>query len=284
MLSTDLAQQVQLIELQARKILTGNLVGDYSTRLKGTGFEFDQVREYDAGDDVRFIDWKSSARTGRLLTKQYLDERNRTVMIMLDLSASNRFGARQALQAQAAALLAAVAHYGKDRVGLLLFAEQVIKYVAPNKGATHLWGLYQDIFTTLAGPGTDFNAAFDLLAQRAGRERWLLFVVSDFITDQLEQPQLRWAAQQHDLIALRCLDAQAQQLPELGLLQLTDLESGTELEVTAGQYAKINQLLQERLQAQSLLLGRLGIALLELADQAQLVPALLALFQQRLLY
>lgn len=291
MLAPDLAQQIQLIELQARKILTGNLSGEYHTRLKGAGLEFDQVREYSAGDDIRFIDWKSSARTGRLLTKQYLDERNRTVMILLDISASNRFGDQQQLMAQIAALLAAVAHYGKDRVGLSLFAGEVLKYVAPNRGLAHLMGLYQDIFVntnatpaTAAAPITSLKKALELVAQRTGRERLLLFIISDLIVAEDYQWQLSLAAQQHDVIVLRCLDPQAQQLPNWGLLTVADLESGVSCELESAQYAQLNQLLQQRFQAQTQQFRQLGVELLELVSQAQIVTDLVRLFQQRVLY
>ncbi|HLB40214.1 MAG TPA: DUF58 domain-containing protein, partial [Candidatus Babeliales bacterium] len=246
---------------------------------------------------IRFIDWKSSARTGRLLTKQYLDERNRTVMVLLDVSASNQFGAQYQLMAQIAALLVAVAHYGKDRVGLSLFADEVVKYIAPNQGLMHLMGLYQDIFAAdesvsanhkdgmvRYASATSLKNALDFLAQRASRERWLLFIISDFITPDDYYRPLQLIAQQHDVIALRCLDPQAQQLPALGLLTLTDLETGTVCEVTPAQYEQLNQLLAQRLQTQTQQLRQSGIALLELVSQSQVVADLSQLFQQRALY
>ena len=129
MISKDVAQQIWRIQLKTRKILSGTMVGDHSTANKGVGFEFDQVREYQQGDDVRFIDWKSTARTGKLLTKQYFEERNHNLMILLDVSASSFVGRSSSgkfgFMAELAAIFALVAEYSKDGVGITLFSDQI---------------------------------------------------------------------------------------------------------------------------------------------------------------
>ncbi len=302
MLANNLSAQIQLIQLRAKKVLSGNLIGDYHTVLKGSGFEFDQVREYDSSDDIRFIDWKSSARTGRLLTKQYLDERNRTVMIMLDVSSSNNFGNKWVNLSQAAALLAAVANYSKDHVGLILFTDTVVHYLPPNKGAQQMALIYQAIFSdkfnlnlnnldhknnnnnNFKNTGTDIGVALDYLAKNLGREKIICFLISDFIDLKDFSRQLRWAAQQHDLIAIRCLEQQELELPNVGLIMLEDPETGVILELDTAKFQASEICVQQRIVAQERLFRASGIDLLSLYNQEQLVGLLIKLFQQRMLY
>lgn len=291
MLSDKLSAQIQLIQLRAKKVLSGNLIGDYHTVLKGAGFEFDQVREYDPGDDTRFIDWKSSARTGRLLTKQYLDERNRTIIVMLDISSSNHFGNKWANLSQAAALLAAVANYSKDHVGLLLFADTVVHYLPPNKGAQQMALIYQAIFSDKFKPslnnkntGTDIGVALNYIAKNLGREKTICFLISDFIDSKDFSQQLRWIAQQHDLIAIRCLEQQELELPNLGLIALEDPETGIILELDTARFQALEICIKQRIVAQEKLFRATGVDLLNLYHQAQLVESLIKLFQQRMLY
>jgi uncharacterized protein (DUF58 family) len=288
MLADKLSAQIQLIQLRAKKVLSGNLIGDYHTVLKGAGFEFDQVREYDPGDDTRFIDWKSSARTGRLLTKQYLDERNRTVIILLDVSSSNSFGNKWANLSQAAALLAAVANYGKDHVGLVLFADTVVHYLPPNKGAQQMALIYQAIFnlnhSKNKNTGTDIGVALNYIAKNLGREKTILFLISDFIDQKDFLQQLRWAAQQHDLIAIRCLEQQELELSDLGLVVLEDPETGEILELDTTKFQALGICVKQRIVAQEKLFRAAGVDLLNLDNQEQLVGLLIKLFQQRMLY
>ncbi|HLB94444.1 MAG TPA: DUF58 domain-containing protein, partial [Candidatus Babeliales bacterium] len=298
------------IQLRAKKVLSGNLIGDYHTVLKGAGFEFDQVREYDPGDDTRFIDWKSSARTGRLLTKQYLDERNRTVIILLDVSGSNKFGNKWANLSQTAALLAAVANYSKDHVGLLLFADTVVHYLPPHKGAQQMALIYQTIFgdkfnlsssnlkhsigssktissennKNIGVAGTDIGGALDHLAKMVGREKTICFLVSDLIDTHDFARQLRWTAQQHDLIAIRYLEQQELELPDLGLIMLEDPETGVTIELDTTRCAELTVGVKQRIVAQEKLFRAAGADLLNLYNQEQLVGLLIKLFQQRMLY
>ena len=134
-LSKDVLQKIKHIEIQTRRLLSGSLIGDYSSTQKGSGMEFDQIREYQQGDDIRFIDWNATARSGKILVKQYIDERNRNVMLLVDNSGSTMFGSTEHLKsetiAQVASVLALVADCGKDHVGALLFPEEVTKMFAP---------------------------------------------------------------------------------------------------------------------------------------------------------
>lgn len=289
MLADKLAAQIQLIQLRAKKVLSGNLIGDYHTVLKGAGFEFDQVREYDPSDDTRFIDWKSSARTGRLLTKQYLDERNRTVIILLDISSSRSFGDKWVNLSQAAALLAAVANYSKDHVGLLLFNDTVVHYLPPNKGAQQMALIYQAIFNfnlnkTNNNIGTDIGVALNYLAKNLGRERTICFLISDFIDSKDFSQQLRLVALQHDLIAIRCLEQQELELPDLGLVVLEDPETGVILELDTAQFRAAEIGVEQRIDKQEKLFRTSGVDMLNLYNQEQLVGQLIKFFQQRMLY
>src|SRR5665647_3240289 len=142
MISSEILKKIKQIEIYTQRLLTGSLVGDSRSAIKGQGLEFDQLREYQMGDDVRFIDWSSSARMDKLLVKQYIEERNRTVLLAVDVSASTFFSSDQELKnesmAQIASVLALVADYGKDHVGLILFSDEIEEFVPPSAGRMHV--------------------------------------------------------------------------------------------------------------------------------------------------
>src|SRR5579862_8407903 len=142
MLSPEIIKKIRQIEIATRRLLTGSLVGDSRSAVKGEGFEFDQIRDYQMGDDVRAIDWNSSARMDKLLVKQYIQERNRTVILAVDVSASTLFSSDDALKsdiiAQLASVLALVADYGKDTVSLLLFSDEIELFIPAGRGRQHV--------------------------------------------------------------------------------------------------------------------------------------------------
>lgn len=290
MFSAIVTRRIRLIQIKARKLLSGNLIGDYSTPLKGTGFEFDQVREYYPEDDVRFIDWKSSARTNKLLTKQYHDERNRSVVILLDVSNSSEFGVKQKLMTEVAAIFAAMADYGKDSLGLLLFAGDVLKFVPLGRGPQHLAQIMSAIFdfqkptdkSILAQTRLDLALKY---AMRQLRDQSLLFVISDFVSENDFSKELRVAANRHDVIAVRCLDAQENELPACGLLQVSDPETGQIWELDQHSRREINQKLRDRKLEQADFLQQIGVDLLDLQESVdQFLVAALKLFKRRMFY
>ena len=166
-LNQEILQKVRNIEIHTRRLLSGTLLGDYSSARKGSGLEFDQLAEYQYGDDVRFIDWKSSARTNKILVKNYIEERNRTIMLVVDGSASLRYGSsdilKQDIAAQIGSVLALVADYSKDYVGLILFAQDVVKVLPPRRGRQHVHAIMEELFSHTSSGQTSLTKALERL-------------------------------------------------------------------------------------------------------------------------
>ncbi|MBI4882037.1 MAG: DUF58 domain-containing protein [Planctomycetes bacterium] len=226
----ELLKEVRLIEVQSRRLVSGVMAGGYSSVFRGAGIEFDEVREYAHGDDRRAVDWNVTARVGRPYVKKYVDERELTVLFLLDLSASMSGGfglwsARQ-MAARVCACLALSAVKNNDKVGLIAFSRAVDKYVPAKKGMGHALRIVRDC---LALPGasalTDLTPALEFAATVL-RRRAILFVVSDFLAQGWAQA-LSLCARRHDVIAVRLLTPELQP-PDAGLMRARDPESGRE--------------------------------------------------------
>ena len=230
----EVLQQVKRIELRTRGLVNSRFTGEYHSVFKGMGMEFAEVREYQPGDEVRTIDWNVSARMRRLFVKRFVEERELTVMLIVDCSGSSRGGAgardKQGVAAELAAVLALTATRNNDRVGLLLHSDRVEHVVPPRKGRRHALRLVRDV---LAWPstsrGTDLGAAFDYAA-RLLSHRSIVFVVSDFVSPELEKPLTR-LSQRHDVVAVVMDDPAERSLPDAGVARLRDTESGVLVEV-----------------------------------------------------
>jgi uncharacterized protein (DUF58 family) len=209
-------------------------VGEYHSVFKGQGMEFSEVREYQPGDEVRTIDWNVSARMRRLFVKRYVEERELTVLLIVDCSGSSRFGTgvrdKQAMAAELAAVLALTATRNNDRVGLILCSDQPEHVVPPRKGRRHALRLVRDVLAwpTSTRP-TNLATALDYAA-RALAHHAIVFVVSDFVTPPIDR-QLRMLAQRHDLVAVVLDDPGERDLPDLGVARLVDAETGRLLEI-----------------------------------------------------
>jgi uncharacterized protein (DUF58 family) len=191
--------------------------------------EFDEVREYSPGDDVRSIDWNVTARTGKPHIKRYVEERELTVLLLVDLSASGAFGSRTQLKnevaAELCALLAFSAIKNNDKVGVVAFTDRVEKFIPPKKGASHVLRVVRDLLNFAPkGRGTDLAAALEFVG-RVARRRSIVFLISDFLAHGYLKP-LRLVAGRHDLVALALTDPREQELPNVGLVELEDPESG----------------------------------------------------------
>ncbi len=233
----SVARKVRLIEIHTAKAVTEALAGEYSSVFKGTGMEFEEVREYAPGDEIRSIDWNVTARMGRPFVKRYVEERELTVWLLVDLSASGRFGSRAQLKNEAAAefcaLLAFAAIRNNDKVGLVIFTDAVELSIAPAKGRRHVLRLIRELLRFRpAGRGTDLAAALEYLG-RVTHKRGVVFLISDFLTDgSLEDAagkQLRILARRHDLIAAPVTDSRERELPNVGLVEVEDPETGERL-------------------------------------------------------
>jgi len=229
MLPADVMRQIRRLQLRAKRAVQTLLGGEYHSAFKGAGLSFDEVREYMPGDDVRGIDWNVTARMGTAYIKRYIEERELTLVLLVDVSASQRFGTgayqKRAVAAEVAALIAFCAIGNNDRVGLLAFTDRVERYVTPSKGTRHVLRLLRDIlFFAPEHPGTSLSAALDHL-NKVQKRRAIVFVVSDFLDADFADP-LRRAARKHDLIAVRTGDAREYAFPATGLVRLEDAETG----------------------------------------------------------
>ena len=234
MIPKDLVKKLRKIEIFTSRLANDQLAGSYHSVFKGRGMAFAEVRQYQPGDDVRFIDWNVSARMNDAYVKVFTEEREMTVMLLVDLSASERFGsvARPKIEAVAevAALLAFSAIKNNDRVGLILFTDRIERFVPPKKGRGHVMRVVTEILNAQPeGEGTDLRTALDLLGSLSKR-RSVAFCISDFIDEGYERA-LRVASKRHDLIPVQVVDPREEELPDVGVALLEDLETGELVEV-----------------------------------------------------
>ena len=233
-LKRELLKKIRKIEIVTSRKVNEQLAGQYHSVFKGRGMSFEDVRLYQPGDEIRLIDWNVSARSDDVYIKRFVEERELTVVLMVDLSASLRFGSveqhKREVAAELAALLAFSAIKNNDRVGMILFTDRVEKFVAPKKGRKHVMRLITEILTfEPQGRGTNLSEAFSYLA-RVIRRRSVVFTLSDFQedSDNFEHP-LRIVARRHDLIPVVIRDELEQSLPSIGLVLTEDLETGDPL-------------------------------------------------------
>jgi uncharacterized protein (DUF58 family) len=241
MFTQESLSQIRRLQLRAKRAVQTLLGGDYQSAFKGTGLSFEDVREYQPGDDVRCIDWNVTARMGTAYLKRYVEERELTIMLLLDVSGSQRFGTGSTLKRTVAAELAALIGFAavsnNDRVGLLAWSDRLEHHVRPNKGGRHILRLLRDIlFFEPQSRGTNLRAALDHLRQ-VQKRRAVVFLFSDFLTDDQYEDSFRHVARQHDLIAVRLGDDREQRWPNAGLLVLEDAETGEQRWVDTGSVA-----------------------------------------------
>lgn len=230
----ELARKVRLVELRARRASSGVMSGAWHSAFKGRGMEFHEVREYVPGDDVRAIDWNVTARAGRPYIKRFAEERDQTVMLLVDASRSNCIpgvsATKSALASELCALLAFAAAGNRDATGLILFTNEIELYLPPGRGVAHVLRLIRELLAFQPrGAGTRIASALEFLA-RVQRRRSLVFLISDFQDRDWERP-LSVAARRHELIALPVSDPREQRLPDCGLVAFRDPESGVRFEV-----------------------------------------------------
>ena len=230
----EVLRQVKLLELRTRGLVNSLFTGEYRSVFKGQGMEFAEVREYQPGDEVRSIDWNVTARMQRPYVKRYIEERELTVMLAVDVSGSERFGTRRRFKSEVASELAAVlamcAIRNNDRVGGLMFTDRVEHVVPPRKGRRHALRLIRDILAfEPKGRGTDIGGATEYLNKMLSHKA-IIFLVSDFLGANVERP-LKLLAQRHDLVAVTVEDPSERVLPNIGLVRLMDPETGQTLDV-----------------------------------------------------
>lgn len=231
MIAEEILKKVRRIEIISKKSSQEIFAGEYHSAFKGRGMEFSEVREYVAGDDIRFIDWNVSSRMGRLYVKQFVEERELTVILTIDLSASLNFfsksKSKKEIAAEISAIIAFTASLNNDKVGLLIFTDQVERFIPPKKGKTHILRIIREIleFKPKSKKTSIDNGLVYL--NKVIKKKAILFLLSDFI-DQDFQQSLKIASQKHDLIAIKIADQREITLPKTGIFILKDQETGEE--------------------------------------------------------
>ncbi|MEE4113894.1 MAG: DUF58 domain-containing protein [Desulfobacteraceae bacterium] len=233
MLSPEIIKKIKKVHIKTGRMVNTLMAGQYRSVFRGAGIEFEEVREYTPGDDVKSIDWKVSARMGKPFIKRYREEREQVVMLLVDMSGSGRFGTTQRVKRETAAEIAAILAFNairnNDKAGAILFTDQVERYIPPKKGSAHVWRLIREIFTFQPEhTGTDIVEAVDFLA-RVCRKRSVAFLVSDFLTEDFGRKitlRIRSAARKHELISVMVTDPGEFRLPGGGIIALQDLETG----------------------------------------------------------
>ncbi|MCH7770556.1 MAG: DUF58 domain-containing protein [Bacteroidetes bacterium] len=231
MLTTELLKQVRRIEIRTKGLVNQVFSGEYHSVFKGMGMEFSEVREYQFGDDIRNIDWNVTARYGRPFIKVFEEERELTVMLMVDLSGSLMFGSisktKQRVAVEVTAILAFSALKNNDKVGLILFTDKIEKFVPPRKGNKHVLRIIRDILSfNPEGNATDIKGALEYMNGTI-KKRSIVFLLSDFM-DQGYSKILKVVGKKHDLIGIILDDRRENELPAIGLVKLTDAETGQE--------------------------------------------------------
>ena len=237
MIPKELAKKIRFIQIYTKRAVNDVLAGEYHSVFKGRGMEFDEVREYTPGDEIRTIDWNVTARTGQPYVKRYVEERELTVLFMVDLSASGTFGTRQKLKNEVAAELCALLSFSaiknNDKVGLIIFTDIIELYIPPGKGTSHVLRLIRDLLNFKPRrTRTDIAQALDYLGRITHRKA-VAFLVSDFLAEGYERP-LGIVARRHDLIAISITDPRERELPQVGLIELEDAETGETVVVDSG--------------------------------------------------
>ena len=290
--SAEFLKKLRQIELHTRKIVNTTFVGEYKSTFKGTGMEFVDVREYLPGDDIRAIDWKVTARMERPYVKKFVEERELTVILLVDASGSGHFGTRARFKleqsAQVAATLAFSAVTNNDKVGLLFFTDRVERYLPPRKGKQHVLRLVRDIL--LYRPehrGTNPVAALEYV-MRVLKHRAIVFLLSDFLGPGFSPDALRIplgiAARRHDLVAIPITDPAEAELPPVGLVDLEDTETGEIVTVNTSD-ARVRKAFREHMQAmlarRERLFTQLGVDAIALHTHDDFAPKLHKFFQLR---
>jgi uncharacterized protein (DUF58 family) len=237
MLPREVIRQIRRLHVRARRAVEDLVGGEYHSVFKGTGLAFEEVREYQPGDDIRAIDWNVTARMGHPFIKRYIEERELTVMLLIDCSGSQQFGTqlqqKREVIAELAAVLAFSAISNNDKVGLIAFSDRVERFVPPRKGSRHVLRLIRDVlFFQPEHRGTSLRDALDFL-NRLIHRRSIIFLLSDFL-DQGFERSLKRTARRHDLIAIRVADPRESDLPPAGLVELEDAETGARFLLDTG--------------------------------------------------
>ena len=286
--ATELLKKIRKIEIQTRGLSQDIFAGEYHTAFKGRGVIFSEVREYQYGDDIRDIDWNVTARHNKPFVKVYEEERELTMMLLIDVSGSRNFGAvgieKKEMMAEIAATLAFSSIQNNDKVGVIFFSDKVEKFIPPKKGRKHILLIIREIIDFHPeNTGTDINLVLEYMTNMV-KKRCTAFLISDFIDDHDYTKSMSIANRKHDLVAVQVYDKRDTQLPDVGLLRMRDSETGRMLWVdtssskTRKMYDRMWYDRQQKLTETTL---RSGVDIASIATDEDFVKSLLGLFRKR---
>ena len=232
MLPKEIIRKVRRIEIRTKRLVNDVFSGEYHSIFKGRGMEFEEVREYQPGDDIRIIDWNVTARYGHPFVKRFTEERELTVMLLVDASSSGEFGTAQRMKGEIAAELCSVLAFSaiknNDKVGMIIFTDKIEKYIPAKKGSSHVLRLIREVlYFKPEHQRTDINCALEFLG-RIIKRRCVVFLVSDFLSSGFEK-MLSIANKRHDVIAIKIVDPREIELPNVGFIELEDSETGEQI-------------------------------------------------------
>lgn len=286
--ANELLKKVRKIDIKTRGLSQNIFAGEYHTAFKGRGMTFSEVREYQYGDDVRDIDWNVTARHNHPYVKIYEEERELTVMLLVDVSASRLFGAigeeKREMIAEIAATLAYSAITNNDKIGMIFFSDKIEKFIPPKKGKKHILLLIRELLDfTPENKGTDIGNALRYMTD-ALKKRCTSFVISDFIDSKDYSKQLQVACNRHDVIAIQVYDKREESLPNVGLMNVEDLENGyTRWIDTSSKKVRTayNKWWYDRQQAMTQVMSKSRVDIASIATSEDFVKSLMNLFKNR---
>ena len=279
--------RVRKLELKARRLVRESFSGEYLSSFRGQGLDFDDFREYQHGDEVRFIDWNVTARMNQPFVRKFREERELSVVLAVDVSGSADYGSvflsKREIAAETAAVLGFSALHNGDKVGLLIFAKEPILFIPPEKGTRHLLRMIREILVAKpAEPGTSVAEACDFMV-RTLRRKSLIFLISDFYSDMLDKPVGK-LARKHETIALRVMDPLEARLPDAGRVVMIDPETGYETLVNTGNpnlRMGYEKLMKQQIDGVSAIFKKHGIDSADLATTGDTLSSLHKLLKKR---
>lgn len=286
--ANELLKKVRKIEIKTRGLSSNIFAGEYHSAFKGRGMTFAEVRQYQYGDDIRDIDWNVTARQRTPFIKVYEEERELTVMLLIDVSGSRDFGAvgptKREIIAEIAATLAFSAIQNNDKIGVIFFSDRIEKFIPPKKGRKHILFIIRELLDfTPQSQGTDIATALQYFTD-ALKKRCTTFLISDFIDEHDYSKALTVACNRHDIIALQVYDRRDSQMPNVGLMRVADLENGRErwIDTSLGSVRRAyNKWWYQRQQAMTEIMRRNRIDSVSVSTDEDYVKALLTMFKQR---
>ncbi|MCP4714862.1 MAG: DUF58 domain-containing protein [Deltaproteobacteria bacterium] len=287
MIPKEILAKIKKIHIRTKYIVNDIFAGEYESAFRGRGMEFDEVREYSPGDDVRDIDWNVTARFGHPFVKVYREERELTIMLLVDVSSSSLFGTqqqfKQELSAEIASVLAFAATKSNDKVGLIIFSDHIEKFIPPKKGNNHVWRVIKEVLEHRpVAARTDVAGALNYL-NKVARRKVVGFLISDFIAEGYDKA-LRVTGKKHDLVNVCITDPRELKLPRAGIVELEDAETGETLLVDSSDsdFRKGYELLsQKRLQETFDLFRATGVDYIDIRTDVPYIDPIMRFFRMR---